>query len=170
MILIVPDLIPKKLCGELINLHNRNQYLTTEYNNTVCLDLDRIEDEDDFKTFKKYARYLERYFSQFYPRCFIEYAQIVKWPPGTSMSLHYDTARPSTSLVSITNLNEDFAGGKHFIEEKKEKLEFIPEIGKTIAFDGMKYFHGVTRVTKGTRYTIAIWYTNDLEASVNYRI
>lgn len=168
MILIVPDLIPKKLCGELINLHDRNQYLTIEYNNTVCLDLDRIEDDSDYKTFKKYARYLERYFSQFYPRCFIEYVQIVKWPSGSSMGPHYDDARPTTSLVSITTLNDDFSGGEHFIKEKKEKLEFIPETGKTIAFDGMKYLHGVREVTRGTRYTLAIWYTNDLEASINY--
>ena len=84
------------------------------------------------------------------------------------MNPHYDDARPTTSLVSITTLNDDFSGGEHFIEEEKEKLEFIPEAGKTLVFDGMKYLHGVRKVTRGTRYTFAIWYTNDLEASINY--
>ena len=167
MILIVPDLIPKRLCKEIINVHDKNHDLITKYNDTRCLDMNVLED-DDYKIVKKYALYLERYFSQFYPKCFIEYVQIVKWPPGASMDTHYDDARPTTSLVSITTLNDDFSGGEHFIQEKKEKLEFIPETGKTLAFDGMKYLHGVREVTRGTRYTLAIWYTNDLEASINY--
>ena len=86
------------------------------------------------------------------------------------MNTHYDNARPSTSLVSITTLNDDFSGGEHFIQEKKEKLEFIPEVGKTIVFDGKKYKHGVREVTKGTRYTLATWYTNDIETSARYMI
>ena len=167
MILIIPDLIPKRLCKELIDIHSRNQNLVIKYNETRCLDMNVLED-DDYKTVKKYALYLERYFSQFYPKGFIEYVQIVKWPPGAFMNPHYDDARPTTSLVSITTLNDDFSGGEHFIEEEKEKLEFIPETGKTLAFDGMKYLHGVRKVTRGTRYTFAIWYTNDLEASINY--
>jgi len=77
MILIIPDLIPKRLCKELIDIHSRNQNLVIKYNETRCLDMNVLED-DDYKTVKKYALYLERYFSQFYPKGFIEYVQIVK--------------------------------------------------------------------------------------------
>ena len=78
MILIVPDLIPKRLCKEIISIHDKNHDLITKYNDTRCLDMNVLED-DDYKTVKKYALYLERYFSQFYPKCFIEYVQIVKY-------------------------------------------------------------------------------------------
>ena len=84
------------------------------------------------------------------------------------MNPHNDDSRESTNLVSITNLNDDFEGGSHFVDDsgEKEKLDILPKTGKTIAFDGVKYKHGVREVTKGTRYTLAIWYSDNIETSV----
>ena len=54
------------------------------------------------------------------------------------MNEHNDDSRESTNLVSITNLNDDFEGGEHFVDDsgEKEKLDILPKTGKTIAFDG----------------------------------
>ena len=170
MILIIPDLIPKILCEQLIHIHNRNQGLVTEYSDTRVLDMNLLFGEDTHKTVRKCSMYIERTISKHFTPKFVEYVQIVKWLPGGSMGLHNDNARDTTSLVSITNLNDDFQGGAHYIDDlsKNEKLDILPKVGKTVAFDGKKYLHGVREVTKGTRYTLAIWYTNDLEQAVNY--
>tara|TARA_Y100000994_G_scaffold237620_1_gene229392 strand:+ start:7939 stop:8493 length:555 start_codon:yes stop_codon:yes gene_type:complete len=178
MILIIPDLIPKILCEELIRIHSTNPDLISEYNDTRVLDMnllfgietDRCLDEDAHKTVRKCSMYLEKTLSKYFTPKFIEYVQIVKWLPGGSMDLHTDDARETTDLVSITNLNDDFKGGAHYIDDlsKNEKLDILPKVGKTVAFDGKKYKHGVREVTRGTRYTLAIWYTNDLEVAVDY--
>nr|BAR31788.1 hypothetical protein [uncultured Mediterranean phage uvMED] len=172
MILIIPDLIPKILCEELIRIHNINQDLITEYHDTRVLDMNLLfgGEDDTHKTVRKCSMYLERTVSKHFTAKFVEYVQIVKWLPGASMNLHTDNARETTSLVSITNLNDDFQGGAHYIDDlsKNEKLDILPKVGKTVVFEGKKYEHGVRKVTSGTRYTLAIWYTNDLEGAVDY--
>jgi len=35
-------------------------------------------------------------------------------------------------------------------------------IGDTIMFDGKKYEHGVKPITKGTRYVLAVWYSDNI--------
>ena len=171
MILIIPDLIPKILCEQLINIHDINRELVEDLpNDSRVLDMNLLFPKDTYKTVRKCSMYVERTVSKYFTPKFVEYVQIVKWPPGSSMGLHTDEARKTTSLVSITNLNDDFQGGAHYIDDlsKNEKLDILPKVGKTVSFDGKKYEHGVREVTKGTRYTLAIWYTNDLEEAANY--
>ena len=169
MILITPDLLPKSVCDELIKIHTNNEDNWHEYNNTETLDI-KVLDIDDRVPCLKYSKFIERFLSQHFTSNFIEYAQIVKWPVGCYMNAHNDDSRKTTNLVSITNLNDDFEGGAHFVDDsgEKEKLDILPKTGKTIAFDGKKYKHGVREVTKGDRYTLAIWYTYDIETSAKY--
>ena len=169
MILITPSLLPKEACDELIKIHLKNKDKLYDYNDTKIIDLQDLG-SDDYVASLKYSKFIERFLSQHFTSNFIEYAQIVKWPVGCDMNEHYDDSRKTTNLVSITNLNDDFEGGVHFVDDsgEKEKLDILPKTGKTIAFDGKKYKHGVREVTKGDRYTLAIWYTYDIETSAKY--
>ena len=170
MILITPSLLPKEACDELIKIHLKNKDKLYDYNDTKIIDLQDLG-SDDYVASLKYSKFIERFLSQHFTTNFIELAQIVKWSTKCSMGTHKDDSRRSTSLVSVTNLNDDFEGGSHFIDDpnQKEKIDILPKTGKTIAFDGMKYSHGVREVTKGTRYTLAIWYTTDIATSItNY--
>jgi len=85
----------------------------------------------------------------------VDWSQIVAWPQGSSQLLHHDTASTDTVLTSITYLNNNYQGGKTFIVDD---IEVVPKVGRTVAFDGNHYLHGVTEVAGNFRYTLAIWY------------
>ena len=86
----------------------------------------------------------------------IEVAQVVRWETGSEQGGHWDRARDSTALTSITNLNASYAGGRTFVGDSRRSI--TPAVGKTVFFDGRKCWHGVTPVTSGHRYTLAVWY------------
>jgi len=77
--------------------------------------------------------------------------------------MHFDEARESTNLTSITYLNEGYLGGETAFDNG---VIIKPKIGKTVFFDGKKYLHGVNPVTKGKRFVLAIWYTYDLDSII----
>jgi len=163
MILIDPDLIHPIVCEELVDIFKRNKHLQEEYNLSVMMDLNKIQGED-YITVKKAATIIERSVSKTFGIMFIEYAQIVMWPLGSSMDLHYDDGRKSTNLVSITNLNDNYMGGETYI--KQENITIVPRTGKTISFDGMKYMHRVNEVISNCRYTLIMWYTRDISQAI----
>ena len=58
-------------------------------------------------------------------------------------------------------MNDDYEGGEfEFMNEKYGKIK--PEKGMMIAFPAdLDWVHRVNTVTKGDRYTMASWYTDD---------
>ena len=88
-----------------------------------------------------------------------ELTQITIWPKDSRQESHFDNARDSTVLTSITYLNDDYEGGETYFENG---LVIRPEMGKTVFFDGMKYKHGVNPIVKGKRFVLATWYTNNI--------
>lgn len=89
-------------------------------------------------------------------RLSIELAQVVRWETGSEQRGHWDRARSTTLLTSVTNLNASYAGGRTFIGDDRRSI--TPVVGKTIFFDGQRCWHGVTPLTAGHRYTLAVWY------------
>ncbi len=163
MILIDPDLIHPIVCEELLDIFKRNKRKYLAHGSSVIMDLNKIKGED-YITVKKAATIIERSVSKTFGAMFIEYAQIVMWPPGSSMDLHYDNGRKSTDLVSITNLNDNYMGGETYIKE--ENITIVPRTGKTVSFDGMKYMHRVNEVISNRRYTLIMWYTRDISQAI----
>jgi PKHD-type hydroxylase len=66
---------------------------------------------------------------------------------------HSDTTRKLTALAI---LNDNFEGGKFFLQVAHEKLYPPQEKGTIIVFPSYM-LHGVEPVTKGTRYTVVTW-------------
>ena len=91
---------------------------------------------------------------------FPEWVKIVIWPQGSFQNPHKDTARNSTKYTSITYLNNNYEGGETFFTLNNSMSK--NNIGDTIMFDGKKYEHGVKPITKGTRYVLAVWYSDNI--------
>ena len=99
---------------------------------------------------------------------FLEFWDLVHWPEGIEMQPHADNIEldrtpnmcSHTYYSSICYLNHDYEGGyTYFTHENKS---CIPEKGKIIFYpSGLQFTHGVSKVIKGDRYTLASWYTKD---------
>jgi predicted 2-oxoglutarate/Fe(II)-dependent dioxygenase YbiX len=99
---------------------------------------------------------------------------ICRWPEGFELLPHADAAEPDgrehpfpwRTYGSVTFLNEDFEGGTLYYP--KLNTEFSPKIGHTVIHKGdLEHLHGVTKITKGTRYTVASFFTYDSSKRVN---
>lgn len=97
-----------------------------------------------------------------------------KWPEGYELKPHADSENPNgqsheffwRNFGCVMYLNSDYEGGEIFFP--RLGLEIKPEIGMVAIFPGtMKFLHGVKKITKGTRHTIATFLTFDKERHDN---
>ena len=91
-----------------------------------------------------------------------------RWPEGTSQGAHADGEHPDGSphpyawrrFASLIYLNDDFEGGRIYFPNQDYEPEIRP--GLLIFFpSALRYLHGVSRVARGTRYTISSFWTFD---------
>jgi len=89
----------------------------------------------------------------------IDNLNMTLWNTGNGMAPHRDDGwqqeYPHRKYASIIYLNEDYEGGELFIPQ----INFTnkPKRGQLVSFPGIKYAHGVTEVTFGTRLTSICW-------------
>ena len=101
-------------------------------------------------------------------------ACIVKWPVGSRQEPHADkemhegpdvgkpNAFPWYDIGTVFYLNDDYEGGELYFPELD--WNFKPKADTLLMFPSTsRYIHGVNKVTKGTRYTVACWYTNQYQ-------
>lgn len=102
---------------------------------------------------------------QVYP----DYTDLVFWPPGDGMVVHADNANEDGSpnlfawrtYSAVLYLNDAYQGGATYFP--KLGVEVRPETGKLVVFGaGTEYQHGVRPVLSGERYTMPLWYTDQL--------
>jgi len=102
--------------------------------------------------------------------------ELTYWNPGDSMSLHADNSWQDSAPDHIkeiehpTNyrtysalfyLNDSYDGGEIYFPNFS--YSFKPKAGSLITFPANKeYSHGVTEVKNDKRFTIAIWYTDQI--------
>ncbi len=95
-------------------------------------------------------------------------AQLVRWHEGIELQPHVDNMEPDgrpnisphRSFSSILYLNDDYEGGETYFPGHGIRIK--PTAGALVVFGaGAEYVHGVSRVTKGLRYTYAGWFTYD---------
>jgi len=96
--------------------------------------------------------------------------ELTKWNTGKEMSIHSDNSWPDGDQLNhptsfrtwsaIFYINDDYEGGE--IEFPVKEFTYKPEANSLVAFPSTsEYLHGVKKVTKGTRYTVAIWFTQN---------
>lgn len=156
MINIIDDIITNEECDLLIDLYNKNQHLLLRYNSTYTLDITSFYLEKLI-----IADILEKIIKSLKPFNFniaLDWAQIVKWPKDSYQDLHFDTASNETVFTSITYLNESFGGGNTYFDDG---THIGIKTARTVAFDGLKYKHGVKHIVDGNRFTVATWYKKE---------
>jgi len=88
---------------------------------------------------------------------------LTKWDVGSSAGLHVDNHDGYEFLEysTVVYLNDDFEGGEIYFP--RLKFTYKPNKGDAVIFpcNSVDYVHGVTEVTSGTRYTLAMWHTTD---------
>ena len=97
-----------------------------------------------------------------FDRLFPQGIQIVSWPAGSQQDLHVDSYFKSTSVTGIVYLNDDFFGGE--TQFPTLDLSVKPTKGALLLFDGSSVPHSVRAVERGARYTVAMWFTKNIDA------
>lgn len=100
-----------------------------------------------------------------------EFPQIVKWKKGDEMTPHADNieqdgvtanASPWRSFGGVVYLNSDFEGGEIYYPNIGIKV--TPKPGMIVLHPaGIKYTHGVSKITKGNRYTMVSFFSFERE-------
>ena len=150
------NLIPQSICDSLVSY--TKQCSTRTWDNRQVVDFEYLSDN---KNISQILHLLNIFASKNTNNIlFPEWVEIVIWPQGSFQHSHNDVSRNSTKYTSITYLNNNYEGGKTYftVENSTSKNN----IGDTIMFDGIKHEHGVTPITKGTRYVLAVWYSDKI--------
>jgi hypothetical protein len=96
--------------------------------------------------------------------------QIVRWFPGQEQSPHADDMKNTEEndwfhhrdYGAIIYLNDDYDGGHTYYPNYN--FDIKPEVGTLAIHPGdSDHLHGVTKIEKYTRYTIASFWTRDKE-------
>lgn len=100
---------------------------------------------------------------------YVDTLHLVRWTEGYELRPHADSEEPDgkqhqfywRDFGTVTFLNEDFEGGVLYYPNK-ENLQVPAKTGYSAIHDGtMNCLHGVSKITKGVRYTIASFLTFD---------
>lgn len=96
-----------------------------------------------------------------YPDC----RNFARWREGEWMGPHADGDYPDGSFSwrlfgAVLYLNDDFDGGEIYFPNHETTLK--PEPGTLVFFPGqLPYLHGVHEVTRGVRYNMASFWTEE---------
>lgn len=87
-------------------------------------------------------------------------AEFLKYPAGGRYTAHMDTflnpEEECRKLTVLAFLNEDFEGGRFFIQDGDERY-YPPQTKGTVLVFPSFLLHGVEDITKGTRYSVVCW-------------
>ena len=87
-------------------------------------------------------------------------AEFLMYEPGGRYTPHTDTVHQHSNetrkLTLLLILNDDFEGGKFFIQAGKERFYPPQKKGTVIVFPSF-ILHGVEDITKGIRYSVVNW-------------
>jgi len=126
-----------------------------------------LQDHKDFLLKKFYA------LSGVKESIYLDTLSFTRWPKGYELLPHADAENPNgephdypwRDFGTVTFLNSNFSGGELYLPDLDLVIEPTP--GYTVIFPGtMDFLHGVKKITKGTRYTIASFLTFDKSKSM----
>ena len=87
-------------------------------------------------------------------------AEFLKYPAQGKYVTHVDTfmnpSEPCRKLTVLAFLNDDFEGGKFYIQTGDKRYYPKQDKGTVLVFPSFMP-HGVENITKGTRYSVVCW-------------
>jgi len=168
-----------KLTQANIDLFNNEEFTNSQsiksfIGRTIPFKLLDIKNEVQF-TFKSYMNYIRFLGQQIIHECTSQLhlpdnTELTRWEVGRDMSAHSDNSWPDGNKTdhptsfrtwsAIYYLNDNYEGGEIYFP--RLDWAYRPEANTLLVFPSNDNFlHGVTEVTKGERFTVAIWYTQD---------
>ena len=162
----------KKIVDYIVNNEQDFGELGSNYWQGRQIYLNQIKDTNILQIIKEGKDYL---MSEFIKKnkeerpLYIDSLHIVRWTVGYELFPHADAVEPDGSqhpfpwrdFGTVTFLNDDFEGGILYYPNQNN-MEIKPQEGySAVHSGGMDCLHGVTKITKGTRYTIASFLTYD---------
>lgn len=99
------------------------------------------------------------------------FSDLVIWRKGMMMDFHKDNGYEGSDqnifrtrkYSAILYLNDNYLGGETVVKQiDRPEFVSVPKQGSVVIFkSNEECMHGVNKVLKGTRYTIASWFTVD---------
>lgn len=176
MPLLFENQIIKENSSKIIDYINNNSedfgQLGPDYWQGRTVYLHRIKDPAIIQILKDHKEFI---LNEFIKLCdidkpvYVDSLHLVRWTEGYELHPHADAEEPDgkshpfpwRDFGTVTFLNEDFEGGILYYPNKNG-LEVQAKTGYTAIHTGsVDCLHGVTKVTKGARYTIASFLTYD---------
>ena len=174
LIFEIEDFLPSDICDKLVTWfkkqtkQSKNEGSSLFNNRTIPYST--IGDREIKQIVNSY-KYDSTYHARklFKKTLYPDYTELVFWPSGLSMDVHADAVWldgtpakfPYRYCAGVCYLNDDYEGGETFFPNFN--IEVKPKIGKIALFpSNLEYQHGVKEV-KGERYTMPIWFTENVE-------
>ena len=177
MIYTIPKILSEDTCSELIayfenhpELLRKSEDIAQQLFNAKDIEPYTIKDQQLLREMEVLRTKMTVEISKYYhTTVYLDYWDLVKWYPGDWMKMHADNVDEHRKPFdycgwrthsAIVYLNQDFSGGETVFRDVNQNV--FPETGKALIFPaGYDYTHGVNEVTEGSRYTIALWFTED---------
>ncbi len=150
MIVLLDNFITLNECKQLVELYDKHKHLASHWLGSYPINTSDISHSLIKKVLKQSENVVQKYFNS---KFVIEWSEIKWHTQGSNHPFHYDSARTTTTLASVTYLNDTSSGQTIF----KDGLQVMPKIGRMIIFNGKEYLHGVNKCLED-RYTMPIWY------------
>lgn len=138
------------------------KFLSKEFCDTIIYEYEKYFDYTPRNVWKawtlndsEYKKYLLEIYKDITPKDFVNnWVNIAVYNEGDSLRSHRDVG---SKLTIVSNLNNGYVGGDFKLGDETIKLE----MGDIIVFDGSVELHGVSKIIKGTRYSLNLWYTHN---------
>jgi hypothetical protein len=127
-----------------------------------------------FKSYMNICRFLGQHLIHEYTKelHFPDNTELTRWETGREMTAHSDNSWPDGDKTNhptsfrtwsgIYYINDIYEGGEIYFP--RLDWSYRPVANTLLLFPSNDDFiHGVTKVTKGERYTFAMWYTQDFQ-------
>lgn len=173
-ILIEEDFLPKDTCKRMANSLSRSNLWENNgdgiwNNRSINLGSMTYEDLEMMLTLRSTVKEKITKFYDLTESLYSDIFQFVRWREGNNLEPpHADAENLDGSdhpffyrnYASIIYLNDDYEGGEIYFPTLNIRPNIKP--GTLVSFPGtLEYLHGVSTVTRGTRYTIAGFFTFD---------
>lgn len=174
--IIFENIIIKKYAYLIIDYINNHiddfGQLGADYWQGRTIYLNQIKEHQIIQILKDHKNFMINEFIKLYnlkQMLYIDSLHLVRWTEGYELRPHADAEEPDgkphpfpwRDFGTVTFLNENFEGGVLYYPNKNN-LQVPAKTGFTAIHSGsMDCLHGVTKVTSGTRYTIASFLTYD---------
>ena len=160
-LLIIDDFLSYDECDELVELYHDTDVIIEQEDN-VWTGRGRwptYTDVQKIKLKEKRKLLTQDYFNK---KLELSNLHMMVWEVGHEMTPHSDYGAnnefPGRDYASVIYLNEDYVGGDIYFPDLG--VTHKPKKGQLVSFHGGNTFHGVKRISEGTRFTNICWFQN----------